>query len=212
MSAPTLSNHPLRTRRTGWPLQLVLWSSIFIAVGSWRYLVPGAPGGAPPILDNAFTRIGALTVHAAAASTALLVGPFQFLPGLRMRRPGVHRWTGRLYVLACGVGGLSGGVLALGARTGLPSTVGFGLLAVAWLVSTWRAFDLARQGRIAEHRRWMIRSFALTFAAVTLRLYLPFAFVSPFGYVDTYRVISFACWVPNLLLAETLLLRRSPLT
>jgi hypothetical protein len=53
----------------------------------------------------------------------------------------------------------------------------------------------------------MIRSFALTFAAVTLRLYLPLAFVSPWGYAATYRVISFACWIPNLLLAEAWLAR-----
>ena len=193
-------------------MQLVLWSSALIAVASWRYLVPGAPGGAPPILENSFTRYGALTVHAGAASTALLVGPFQFLAGLRTRRTGVHRWTGRLYVLACLVGGVSGAVLAAGARTGLPSTIGFGTLAVVWLFSTWRAYDLARQGRIAEHRRWMIRSFALTFAAVTLRLYLPFVFLSPLGYVNGYRVVSFACWIPNLVVAEMLVRRRSPLT
>ena len=193
-------------------MQLVLWSSALIAVASWRYLVPGAPGGAPPILENSFTRYGALTVHAGAASTALLVGPFQFLAGLRTRRTGVHRWTGRLYVLACLVGGVSGAVLAAGARTGLPSTIGFGTLAVVWLFSTWRAYDLARQGRIAEHRRWMIRSFALTFAAVTLRLYLPFVFLSPLGYDNGYRVVSFACWIPNLVVAEMLVRRRSPLT
>ena len=199
---------PHSKRRTGWPWQLVLWSSLLIAVTAWRYLVPGAPGGAPPILDNAFTRFGALTVHAGSASVALLVGPFQFLPGLRARRPGLHRWTGRLYVLACLIGGLSGAGLALGARTGPVSTAGFGLLAVAWLGSTWKALDAARNGRIAEHRRWMIRSFALTFAAVTLRLYLPFAFVSPFGYEATYRLISFACWVPNLAFAEVFLVGR----
>ena len=193
-------------------MQLVLWSSALIAVASWRYLVPGAPGGAPPILENSFTRYGALTVHAGAASTALLVGPFQFLAGLRTRRTGVHRWTGRLYVLACLVGGVSGAVLAGGAQTGLPSTIGFGTLAVVWLFSTWRAYDLARQGRIAEHRRWMIRSFALTFAAVTLRLYLPFVFLSPLGYDNGYRVVSFACWIPNLVVAEMLVRRRSPLT
>jgi uncharacterized membrane protein len=189
---------------------VVLWSSAIIAVGSWRYLVPGAPGGAPPILANAFTRYGVLTVHAAAASTALLAGPFQFLPGLRARRPGLHRRTGRAYVMACLIGGLSGAVLAAGARTGLPSTIGFGLLAAAWLGATWRAYDAARNRRIAEHRRWMIRSFALTFAAVTLRLYLPLAFVSPWGYAATYRVISFACWIPNLLVAEAWLARRKP--
>lgn len=194
--------------RGGWPFQIVLWSSVLVAVGSWRYLFPGAPGGAPPILDNAYTRLGVLTVHAGAASIALLVGPFQFLAGLRARRPGLHRWTGRTYVLACLVGGLSGAVLAFGVKTGIASTIGFGGLALSWLATTWLAYDAARRGAIAEHRRWMIRSFALTFAAVTLRLYLPLAFVSPWGYDATYRVISFACWIPNILIAEAMLSRR----
>jgi hypothetical protein len=48
----------------------------------------------------------------------------------------------------------------------------------------------------------MIRSFALTFAAVTLRLYLPLIFLTGFNFVDGYRAISFLCWVPNLVLAE----------
>lgn len=197
-------------RAAGWPLQGVLWSSAIIAIVSWRYLIPGAPGAAPPILANAFTRYGVLTFHAAAAGAALLTGPFQFLPGLRSRRPSLHRGIGRVYVAACLMGALSGAVLAAGARTGLPSTIGFGLLAAAWLATTWRAYDAARNRRIAEHRRWMIRSFALTFAAVTLRLYLPLAFVSPWGYAATYRVISFACWIPNLLLAEVWLARWKP--
>lgn len=210
MSSSRLTAPPTPAKGPGWPLQLVLWSSVAIAATAWRYLVPGAPGGAPPILDNAFTRVGALTIHAGAASLALLVGPFQFLPGLRSRRPALHRWTGRLYVLACAVGGVSGAVLAGGAKTGLPSTIGFGLLALLWLVTTGQAYVCARGGRIAAHRRWMIRSFALTFAAVTLRLYLPFAFVSPFGYEATYRAISFLCWIPNLMVAEALLVRRAP--
>ncbi len=192
-----------------WPLTLVFWSSALIALASWRYLLPGAPGGAPPILANAFTRYGVLTVHAAAASSALLLGPLQFFPALRARRPRAHRWTGRIYVLACLAGGVSGAVLAFGARTGAPSTCGFGLLAAAWLYCTWRAYDHAVHRRIPEHQRWMMRSFALTFAAVTLRLYLPLAFLSPFGYVATYRVISFACWIPNLLIAEALVRRRA---
>jgi uncharacterized membrane protein len=189
-------------RRPGWPFQVMLALSLLIALASLRYLVPGAPGAAPPILDNAFTRYGALTVHAGFALVALFVGPFQFLPGLRARRRGLHRLMGRVYVTACLVGGLSGLVLAFGARTGPISTAGFGLLALLWMHATARAWRLAVQGRISEHRRWMIRSFALTFAAVTLRLYLPYAFFSPFGYDATYRAISFLCWVPNLLAAE----------
>lgn len=188
--------------KMGWPFGIVLVTSLFIAVGSVRYLVPGAPGGAPPILANAFTPLGVLTVHAGFASLALVLGPIQFLERLRARRPRLHRWMGRTYVLACLVAGAAGLVLAFGAQTGPISTAGFGLLALAWLYSTGKAWTSARGRRFDEHRRWMIRSFALTFAAVTLRLYLPFAFFSPWGYDDTYRAISFLCWVPNLVFAE----------
>ena len=59
------------------------------------------------------------------------------------------------------------------------------------------------------HRKWMIRSFALTFAAVTLRLYLPIAQLLPIEFDNAYRVISFLCWVPNLIVAEAYL-RRKP--
>ncbi|MFZ4607492.1 MAG: DUF2306 domain-containing protein [Caulobacter sp.] len=188
--------------RTGWPFRLMLAGSLLIALASVRYLFPGAPGGAPGIMDNAFTKYGVLTVHAGFALVALTIGPFQFLKGLRARRPRLHRWMGRTYVLACLVAGAAGLVLALGATTGLVSTAGFGLLAVLWLFTTTKAWTSAMNRRFDEHRRWMIRSFALTFAAVTLRLYLPFAFFSPFGYDDTYRAISFLCWVPNLAFAE----------
>ncbi len=48
----------------------------------------------------------------------------------------------------------------------------------------------------------MIRSFALTLAAVTLRLYRPLSSLLPVAYDDAYRAISFLCWVPNLIAAE----------
>ena len=48
----------------------------------------------------------------------------------------------------------------------------------------------------------MIRSFALTFAAVTLRLYLPLVPLLGISFVDGYRAISFLAWVPNLIVAE----------
>jgi len=188
--------------KMGWPFWLMLAGSLLIALASVRYLFPGAPGGAPGIMANAFTKYGALTVHAGFAIVALTIGPFQFMRGLRTGRPRLHRWMGRTYVLACLIAGAAGLVLALGATTGPVSTAGFGILAVLWLFTTTKAWTSAMNRRFDEHRRWMIRSFALTFAAVTLRLYLPFAFFSPFGYDDTYRAISFLCWVPNLAFAE----------
>ncbi len=47
------------------------------------------------------------------------------------------------------------------------------LLALGWLYTGWRAFVAIRRGAIVEHRRWMVRNFALSFAAIMLRLYIP---------------------------------------
>ena len=144
-----------------------------------------------------------LPVHAGFAATALLLGPFQFLPQLRIRAATLHRNIGKLYVLACLAAAPAGLILATGTDAGPIAQWGFGTLAVIWFGATGYAFWLATQGRIAEHRRWMIRSFAMTFAAVTLRLYLP---IPPMflhmSFIEGYRAISWFSWTSNLAIAE----------
>jgi uncharacterized membrane protein len=174
--------------------------SAAVAIVSYRYLVPGIL--APPLVSaNAF-GVPWLAVHAGAAATALLVAPLQFRSPLRARRPKLHRVLGRVYVAGCLIGGATGLLLAVGAETGPVSTAGFGSLALVWLFATARAWRLAVRRDLVPHREWMIRSFALTFAAVTLRVYLPIAQLLPVELEDAYRAISFLCWVPNLIVAE----------
>lgn len=180
-----------------WSLAAVL--SVGVAIFSYRY-VAGAGPASPEILGNLFARPW-LAVHAGGAATALLVGGFQFLPALRRRRS-VHRWLGRIYATGCIVGGLAGLRLAFGTTAGTFAGVGFGLLALCWLYATTQAWRLARAGRFEEHRRWMIRSFAMTFAAVTLRLYLPIAPMLGYDFMVGYRLTAWVSWIPNLILAE----------
>lgn len=199
-----------KARGIGPGLWVILILSLLIGLASYRYLIPGNYGLAPAILANRFTHLGALTIHAGLAATALVLGPFQFMPGLRRARPRLHRRMGTAYVVCCLGGGLAGLVLAFGATTGPIATAGFGLLAVAWLYATGRAWRLALARRIDEHQRWMIRSFALTLAAVTLRLYLPLSSTLPVDPNDAYRAISFLCWVPNLIAAELFIAASRP--
>jgi uncharacterized membrane protein len=179
---------------------LLLLGSLFIAIASYRYLLPH-PLIPPDIGKNLMLRPW-IFVHAGMASTALILGPFQFVARLRSSKPKVHRWMGRTYVAACLLGGVSGLFLASGTNAGGVAQVGFGLLAVCWLFTNVQAWRLALAGRYAEHRRWMVRSFALTFAAVTLRLYLPVAPVLGYPFMPAYVAISWLCWVPNLMVAE----------
>lgn len=147
--------------------------------------------------------------HVFASALALALGPLQFSARLRARWPQVHRWSGRLYLgVGVLVGGVAGLFMAWHAYGGLVSQLGFAALAIAWLYTGARAYVAIRARDIAAHRRWMLRNFALTFAAVTLRLYLPVAFATPIGFDAGYPVIAWLCWVPNLLLVEAYLRRR----
>jgi len=191
-------------------LRLATGLGLLVALVSYRFLAQG-PGAAIPTMgahiDGA--RL-AFLAHVSAAPLALALGAFQFFPGLRARRPGLHRWSGRLYALAILVAGI--GALAMGPTItgGLPAQLGFGPLALAWLATTGNALRLAMAGRIAAHRRWMIRSYALTFAAVTLRIELALL-VGGFGlsYAAAIVILAWACWLPNLALAELALRRKA---
>ena len=187
-----------RLNKTLWSLMALL--SVGVALFSYRYL-PRVGPMAPAILRNLFARPW-LDVHVVGAATALLIGPLQFLPGLRARHRWLHRWTGRTYVVACLVGGVGGMAMAFGSTAGPIATAGFGGLATCWIIANVQGWRLAVARRFDEHRAWMIRSFALTLAAVTLRLYLPMIPLTDVAFVDGYRAISFLCWVPNLLIAE----------
>ena len=155
----------------------------------------------PDILRNLFQRPW-LDVHVAGAATALLVGPFQFLSRLRTARRALHRWLGRIYVAGCLTGGVGGLVMAFGSTAGPVATAGFGSLAAIWIVANVQGWRMAAERRFVAHRAWMIRSFAMTFAAVTLRLYLPLFPLLGASFLDGYRAVSFLSWVPNLILAE----------
>src|ERR1700730_698115 len=73
--------------------------------------------------------VQALT-HMLIAPMALLLGPFQFFPGLRAKYPHAHRWSGRVYVAACVVAG-TGGLATSPYASGCPDRgIGFGILAV----------------------------------------------------------------------------------
>lgn len=196
-----------RLGKIGWGLAALL--SAGVALYAYRYLLPHA--AAPPnIGQNPFARPW-LFVHAGLAGTAMLLGPTQFLRRLRARWPRLHRWMGRTYVFACLSGGSAGLILALGSTAGPIASAGFGTLAAVWMIATAQAWRMALARRFDEHRRWMFRSFALTFAAVTLRLYLPLAALLGLPWIDAYRAISFLCWVPNLVVVELYLARRRAL-
>ncbi len=182
----------------------IYWlAAIVVALVSYRFLALGLETAFPSMSGHIADRNLAFLVHIVTSPVALILGLFQFLPRLRKARPVLHRWSGRIYGLAVLTGGIAGLFMAAGSFDRPIAALGFGTLAILWLGVTAQAIRLAMAGRIAEHRRWMIRSYALTFAAVTLRLALPFFFY--FGgldYAETSNYVGWICWIPNLIIAE----------
>lgn len=157
-----------------------------------------------PDMKEAFvSNSTAIYIHVFAAVLAMALGPIQFSAGIRQKRPDLHRLSGRIY-LGVGVliGGLAGLYIAQHAHGGVVSQIGFSFLALLWLYTGLRAYLSVRAGDITEHRKWMVRNFSLTLAAVTLRLYVPVSVVAGIEFVVAYQVVAWLCWVPNLLVAE----------
>ena len=158
--------------------RIAAFLSLAIALMSYRFLFLGLEAAFAGMEGHITDRQTIFLVHIIASPIALATGVLQFLPRLRARRPALHRWTGRIYALAILFGGLAGLAMALDAAGGPVAGWGFGLLAFLWMAVTAQAVRLAMSGQIARHRAWMIRSFALTFAAVTLRLEMPAFFIA----------------------------------
>lgn len=146
--------------------------------------------------------------HITFGGVALLIGWLQFSKKIRAGNLNLHRTIGKMYMVSVALSGVAGFKIALSATGGPICTAGFGLLALAWLYTDLQGFRTIRKLQIERHRAWMLRNYSLTFAAVTLRIYLPLATaVVHFSFIPSYRVISWLAWVPNLLVAELLIKR-----
>jgi uncharacterized membrane protein len=184
-------------------LTTLIASATAIGVWSLRYLLPSQPQAIH--FENFTDRHTAFTIHAVFASIALLAGPWRFLPSIFFRRRRLHRLLGCIYVSMVALGWLASLPLALHAHTGAMASAGFLALGVVWLTCTLLGFLDARAGRIVEHRRWMIRSYALTTAAITLRLYVVGSDVLHIPLGQSYPYIAWLCWIPNAVVAQWLI-------
>jgi len=179
---------------------LLVFTALAVALFSARFLLP-APFMADGMAPHLQARPIIFLVHIAGGVTALALGGFQLVTWRGPRR-WWHRAAGRVYVAACLTGAVAGLGLAATSPSGPIAGLGFGLLAVAWFSATALAWRLAVVGDLARHRRWMLRSLALTFAAVTLRIMIPLSVISGLDFATAYPAIAFLCWIPNLLLME----------
>jgi uncharacterized membrane protein len=189
---------------------LLVLSVLAIAAHAARYVVSGRSAWTPALASSFEARPTAIFLHALGGSVVLAAGLLQLNGSLRRRFPVAHRAAGWVYVAAAALTGAAGVYMAAYSAGGPVAHVGFGLLGIAVLGATARAVQLAVARDLAAHRRWMIRSYALFLAAVTLRVELPLL-MALLGTAMGYQLVSWLCWVPNAVAAEWWL-RRRPLS
>jgi uncharacterized membrane protein len=123
--------------------------------------------------------------HILLGGVALLTGWTQFNKTWRVKYLITHRRVGKIYLISVLLSGIAGLYISFFATGGLIASFGFGSLAIAWLFTSSMAYLSIRKKNIEQHEQWMIRSYALTFAAVMLRMYLPtFQFGLGMNFID----------------------------
>ncbi|HTI25372.1 MAG TPA: DUF2306 domain-containing protein [Kutzneria sp.] len=211
MSTAALS--PTARRRWWW----VLWSLLAVlAIGIAGYFVtPYLLGRSTIPIDRAIVGYyTSVVVHAVPAGLTLVLGPWQFVPRLRARFPRVHRVVGRVYLISVVGAAAAASYATVVTPSGFPLQVAFSVLIVAWLYTAYQGYRTIRRGEVRQHRIWMIRNYTLTFAAVTLRLYLMLGtalmpVIPALQFRDVYTSSAWLSLLGNVLVAEYFIVQRT---
>ncbi len=147
-------------------------------------------------------------IHVFSAIASLFIGASQFFNNYSCKGTKWHKYFGRIYVwnilfvnVPCGV------VLAIYANGGLAGKSAFICLDTLWFYFTYIAYHDAKNKRYQSHVINMIRSYSLTFSAITLRgWHLILVNLFPkLDYNSTYILEAWLGFVPNILIAELLI-------
>ena len=178
----------------------------------WNRVLPGLYEEGKPA-----ATIG-IGLHFAAGAIILILGSIQLLEGVRNRYPTLHRWIGRLYIIASiltAVGGLT--FIAInGTIGGTVMDIGFGLYGILMLLAAVETFRHAKAGRIEIHNAWAWRLYALAIGSWLYRMDYGFWLLLADGAGHTSdfqglfdQIMAFFFYIPNLIIVEILIRARN---
>ena len=147
-------------------------------------------------------------IHVFTSPIVILSGLFQFNRWILKNYPKFHKVMGYAYVVTILlITGPAALVMSFYANGGRVSQTSFVLLSFFWLFTTLMAFIKIKKGDLLSHTKWIIRSYALTLSAVTLRFYayLFDVFEVKMGPKETYILLAYLSWIPNLIIAQFLI-------
>lgn len=152
-------------------------------------------------------------IHVFASPLIIISGLLQFNRWIIGNKPKLHRTVGSLYLtVILFISGPSAFVMSLYANGGRSAQTSFVILSLLWILFTYLAYAKIRQGDVLKHLKWNLRSYALTLSAVTLRFYAYLFDVLnvDLGPRETYIILAYLGWIPNLLLVELLIYWKYP--
>jgi uncharacterized membrane protein len=192
------------TRKVLWILIIVL--AIIIGIYPIIYFLIDRKFGllgskSDELLANIFWNIGFYT-HIILGGLALLIGWMQFSSGLRTNNITLHKQIGKIYLIAVFSSSIAGIYIGFYATGGLISSLGFICLGIIWFCTTFKAYLYIKNKNIEQHKKLMVYSYAACFAAVTLRMWLPFLQVIFGDFETAYRIVAWLCWIPNIIVAN----------
>jgi len=196
------------TRSSRWPVVLILLlMAIPLLAGAIRLVT--LIGGAEITAENVrfFASPVPVVMHIVGAAVYIVLGAFQFVPGIRRRNPTWHRRAGRVVIVSGLVAALS--ALWMAQFYALPQSDGallyafrlvFGFGMVASIVLAVLAI---RRREIARHRAWMMRGYAIGLGAGTQAMLFLFGelLLGPPD-VQARALLMGAAWAINLVVAE----------
>lgn len=146
----------------------------------------------------------AFYTHVFTSLFTLMAGFTQFSSYVLKHYKKLHRSVGKMYVVAVlFINFPSGLIMAIYANGLLPSKIAFVILDCLWFWFTYKALIEAKRKNIAAHKRFMIRSYALTFSAITLRTWkLVLSYTITIDPLTLYMIDAWLGFMPNLLFAE----------
>jgi len=122
-------------------------------------------------LDGHFAGERSLVLtHILPAMLFMVLGPLQFVRGLRSAYPQVHRWSGWIFLMASAVVGVTGLTLAFGKTIGgVDEKAAIILFGSFFLIALAIALRHALRREFAQHREWMIRGYAIGLGVAAIR-------------------------------------------
>ncbi len=173
-------------------------------------IAKGFPLTPSPATDIEGVNHGMLLAHVFLSCLPLAVGPWMFHSEFRQKNPEWHRKLGYFYVVGCLLGAISVLPLAMNNRSFI-GPIGFSVMGITWFFITLFAYTAAVRGQFVAHRRWMMRSFGMTYAFVHVNFTYKLLGLS---YIPNGEIIktlqSLISWLFNLMIIEIYLASTAP--